>query len=132
MSTTGNHRSAGNGDRASADTTDRSAHGLAGTEAKTPPGVPLSGAAHTPTTTSLAAGFGKAVLSFAILCATPVSFGALYLMYLGSIPSCSDRAWYNCPPDPVATTGIVLAGLAVLVVAIAALVTVWSPRKRRH
>jgi hypothetical protein len=147
MNTTGNHRTTENGDQTSADTTDRGGHGLAGTDGKTSPTIPLSvaassvfngesangGAAPTSTAGSLV-DIAKGLLSLVILCAIPVSFGALYLMFLGSIPPCSDRGvpWYKCPPDPLATTGIVLAGLAVLVAAIAALVMLWSPRKRQR
>jgi hypothetical protein len=84
------------------------------------------------TAVAVAVGIAKALLSAALLFAIPVSLGVLYLAYLAFIPPCSTAAWYNCPPDPATTVGLGLMGLAVPLVAIAAVVALWAPRFRRR
>jgi hypothetical protein len=81
---------------------------------------------------SFGVGLARALLSGALLLAIPVSLGGLYLAYLAFIPPCSTAAWYNCPPDPATTVGLGLMGLAVPLVAIAAVVALWAQRFRRR
>jgi hypothetical protein len=71
----------------------------------------------------------KVAVSMGILIALVVCAGVLYLMFLGSIPPCSDPGvpWHLCPPDPGVTLGIALVGLGALALGSYGLVRLWAP-----